>query len=78
MAVTLCVGSFMAMSFQDNLPLQGAYGGDPHEAACLWNHYAAVEPTAERHGSKEFWACCTHLEFVLSRPSEGIIQEGVC
>ena len=67
----------MASGFSDNLPLQGAFGGDPHEAACLWNHYAAVEPTEERHGSKEFWACCTHLEFVLSRPSEGIIQEGV-
>ena len=35
MAVTLCVGSFVASSFQDNLPLQGAYGGNPHEATCL-------------------------------------------
>ena len=76
-AVTLCVGSFVASSFQDSLPLQGAFGGDPHEATCLWNHYAAVEPTAERHGSKEFWACCTHLEFVLTLPQEGTIQEGV-
>lgn len=43
----------------------------------LWKHYLAVEPSLEKHGSREFWANCTVLGFVLEEPSSGTIEEGV-
>lgn len=43
-----------------------------------WNHYARVEPTETKHGSREFWANCSTHEFVLSHPgAEEDIREGV-
>ena len=42
----------------------------------LWKHYAAVEPTENSHGSKEFWASCDVLgQHVFEEPMEGIIEE---
>ena len=43
-----------------------------------WNHYAAVEPTQNRHGSKEFWASCSTHNFQLTHPGAGAdVREGV-
>ena len=42
----------------------------------VWNHYEKVAPTYYRHGSKEFWANCTELGYVLEEPAQGIIHEG--
>ena len=43
-----------------------------------WNHYAEVEPTRSRHGSKEFWANCSTHDFVLEQPEVSeTIREGV-
>ena len=41
-----------------------------------WNHYARVEPTETRHGSREFWANCSTHDFVLEEPI-GEIRSGV-
>lgn len=46
-----------------------------HSNACYFNHYEAVEPTEDSHGSKEFWACCNHLSFLLEEPEHGTIHE---
>ena len=47
-----------------------------HDASCQWNHYDEVAATYESHGSKEFWACCTHPgEAVLEQPTEGTITD---
>ena len=47
-----------------------------HDANCEWNHYEAVDPTIAKHGSKEFWACCTHPgEFELAEPAVGHITD---
>lgn len=47
-----------------------------HDGSCEWNHYTEVEATYESHGSKEFWACCTHPgEMVLEAPAEGTITD---
>lgn len=47
-----------------------------HDGSCQWNHYDEVAPTYESHGSKEFWACCTHPgEAVLEAPAEGTITD---
>lgn len=41
-----------------------------HDANCVFNHYSAVDRTFSTHGSKEFWACCTHWgSHVLVDPS---------
>lgn len=41
-----------------------------HDASCLFNHYDAVERSFSTHGSKEYWACCTHPgSFVLEKPT---------
>ena len=50
--------------------------GLDHDANCEWNHYDAVAATYAQHGSKEFWACCSHPgTFQLSAPSEGHITD---
>jgi hypothetical protein len=50
--------------------------GTVHDANCEWNHYEEVEPTYVKHGSKEFWACCTHPgEFELTEPASGNITD---
>ena len=47
------------------------------ESDVFWFHYDAVEPTLNKHGSKEFWAnCSTHL-FSLTKPEGETIFEGV-
>lgn len=50
--------------------------GTEHDASCQWNHYSAVQPTYTEHGSKEFWACCTHPgHFALEAPAQGEITD---
>lgn len=47
-----------------------------HDGSCQWNHYDEVAATYVSHGSKEFWACCTHPgEAVLEAPAEGTIND---
>ena len=46
-----------------------------HSNSCLFNHYEAVDPTEDCHGSKEFWACCSHLSYLLEEPNYGTINE---
>lgn len=43
----------------------------------LWYHYAEVEATETRHGSKEFWANCSTHNYSLVEPDSNNIQEGV-
>ena len=53
----------------------GVHAEDPNNI--LWKHYAAVEPTTTRHGSKEFWANCSELGTnSLYKPTTGTIVEG--
>lgn len=53
----------------------GVHAEDPNNV--LWKHYAAVEPTTTRHGSKEFWANCSELgTHSLTKPAKGKIEEG--
>ncbi len=50
--------------------------GIDHDANCEWNHYDAVAATYAHHGSKEFWACCSHAgQHVLTEPAEGHITD---
>ena len=50
--------------------------GVDHDANCEWNHYDAVAATYAKHGSKEFWACCSHAgQHVLTAPAEGHITD---
>lgn len=46
-----------------------------HSNSCYFNHYDAVEPTEDCHGSKEFWACCAHMSFLLEEPEFGTIHD---
>lgn len=49
---------------------------EDHTASCVFNHYDLVEPTEDMHGSKEFWACCTHpSSFLLEAPDAGFIYD---
>lgn len=53
----------------------GVRAEDP--ANVVWKHYAAVEPTTTRHGSKEFWANCSELGTrSLTKPAKGLFEEG--
>lgn len=53
----------------------GVHAEDPNNI--LWKHYAAVEPTTTRHGSKEFWANCSELgTHSFTKPATGRIEEG--
>lgn len=47
-----------------------------NEDSYIWNHYKAVAPTIDSHGSKEFWANCTVLGQVrFEKPTKGKIQK---
>ncbi len=49
---------------------------DVHGAGCHWNHYEAVAASKTSHGSKEFWACCSHPgSHVLESPAAGSVTE---
>lgn len=49
-----------------------------NEDSYIWNHYKAVAPTIDSHGSKEFWANCSVIgDIRLEKPTKGIIKEGV-
>lgn len=48
--------------------------GDAHTPSCIFNHYDKVDPTYNKHGSKEFWACCSHTgKHVFTAPEVGTI-----
>ena len=62
--ITQKVNNFVATDFTD------------HDATCLFNHYEAVPETFSTHGSKEFWACCSHPgHFTLEAPKSTHITE---
>lgn len=46
---------------------------------CDWNHYLSTEPTYELNGNKEYWVCCAHHDYSLTKPTsgKGIDKEGV-
>lgn len=47
-----------------------------HDENCYFNHYSAVERGYSTHGSKEFWACCSHPgSYLLDAPSTGHIED---
>lgn len=62
---------------QSNLIIGDA--SDVHNGNCNWNHYEKVDATYDHHGSKEFYACCSHPGNIsFDRPSEGnIVDMGV-
>lgn len=67
----LALGAGIALARPGALPTVAA----EHGATCHFNHYEAVSPTKYSHGSREFWACCDHHEFLLSAPGEGEITD---
>lgn len=53
-----------------------ADGENEHGSDCVWRHYDAVSPTYEKHGSKEFWACCSHPgNYSFVAPTEGSVTD---
>ena len=75
---TLVVGGALAITavFGAKAGVLAGRGTDGHDANCQWNHYDAVEATYDDHGTKEFWACCTHVgQFTLTEPTEGHITD---
>lgn len=47
-----------------------------NEDSYIWNHYKAVAPTIDSHGSKEFWAnCSVPGQFRFEKPVKGKIQK---
>ena len=75
---TLVVGGALAITavFGAKAGVLAGRGTDGHEANCQWNHYDAVEATYDDHGTKEFWACCTHVgQYTLTEPTEGQITD---
>lgn len=50
--------------------------GDVHTPSCIFNHYDKVDPTYNKHGSKEFWACCSHTgKHVFTAPEVGTVVD---
>lgn len=46
------------------------------ESSYIWNHYKAVAPTIDSHGSKEFWANCSVPGQVrFEKPTKGKVQK---
>lgn len=47
-----------------------------NEDSYIWNHYKAVAPTIDSHGSKEFWANCSVLgKISFEKPTKGKVQK---
>lgn len=67
LGTALILGLF---SFKDTAKLRAT-------DSVYWNHYAAVEATETRHGSREFWANCSTHTFSLTLPDSDNIHEGV-
>ncbi len=50
--------------------------GDAHTPSCIFNHYDKVDATYNRHGSKEFWACCNHPgKHLFAAPEVGTVVD---
>lgn len=52
--------------------------GDAHTPSCIFNHYDKVDATYNKHGSKEFWACCNHPgKHLFTAPEVGkVVDKG--
>lgn len=69
------IGASIALA-GSKIPGIAANGENEHGADCLWRHYNAVSPTYEKHGSREFWACCSHPgNYSFVAPSEGTVTD---
>lgn len=76
LTVLLTIVNLTYISNKDSYEFQNlANGISGHSNECVFNHYLAVDPTEECHGSREFWACCTHLSYLLEEPSVGVVHE---
>ena len=50
--------------------------GDAHTPSCIFNHYDKVDATYNKHGSKEFWACCNHPgKHLFTAPEVGTVVD---
>lgn len=50
--------------------------GDVHTPSCIFNHYDKVDATYNKHGSKEFWACCNHPgKHLFTAPEAGTVVD---
>lgn len=50
--------------------------GDVHTPSCIFNHYDKVDATYNKHGSKEFWACCNHPgKHLFAAPEVGTVVD---
>ena len=50
--------------------------GDVHTSGCIFNHYDKVDATYNKHGSKEFWACCNHPgKHLFAAPEAGTVVD---
>ncbi|MDD7714817.1 MAG: hypothetical protein PUJ84_02785, partial [Mollicutes bacterium] len=50
--------------------------GDAHTPSCIFNHYNKVDATYNKHGSKEFWACCNHPgKHLFTAPEVGTVVD---
>ena len=50
--------------------------GDVHTPSCIFNHYDKVDATYNKHGSKEFWACCNHPgKHLFAAPEAGTVVD---
>lgn len=50
--------------------------GDAHTPSCIFNHYDKVDATYNKHGSKEFWACCNHPgKHLFAAPEVGTVVD---
>lgn len=58
-----------------NLASVSLANANKDEASCVWNHYSKREASLEDKGSNEYWVCCTHHDFSLSKPESGAINE---
>ncbi len=66
------VVSLVSSVVVNNLSMTLAY---EDSSSCLWNHYSQLDASLEDNGVKEYWVCCTHHDFSLSKPANGTFVE---
>ena len=71
-SIIVPVAAFSMVATYDNEASQKAFAN----SSDIWVHYAAVSPTENTHGSKEFWASCSTHNFSLVEPTGVSVQEG--
>lgn len=73
----ICWSFTWGSDFNSNGGVANIFAAD-NEDSYIWNHYKAVAPTIDSHGSKEFWANCSVIgDIRLEKPTKGTIKEGV-